>query len=134
VLIRIGTDSSINVFASYNALSFETIEEAANWEVENLTKRSAPASLRLRSRTHRALGTLEAVRIVAEYRDVNTNADQTADITVALRSVKGHEGLGKYWISYVVSPAAPVNDYPARRQVLDVILSSWATRPVAQYN
>jgi hypothetical protein len=121
VLVRIGTDSSIDVFASYNALFFE-----------NLTKASAPGSFQLRSRTRQTLGGLKAIRIVANYRKADTNADEAADITVALRAVKGQESLGKYWISYVVSLASPAHDFPSQRQLLDRILKSWATRPPAQ--
>jgi hypothetical protein len=132
VLVRIGTDSSIDVFASYNALFFESIDAAADWEVENLTKASAPGSFQLRSRTRQTLGGLRAIRIVANYRKADTNADEAADITVALRAVKGQESLGKYWISYVVSLASPAHDFPSQRQLLDRILKSWATRPPAQ--
>src|SRR5450631_3531198 len=51
VLIRLSNDSSIDIFESYNALTFQTIDEAADWEINMLAKRSALDSFVLRSRT-----------------------------------------------------------------------------------
>jgi hypothetical protein len=134
VLIRLSSKSSVDAFASYNVLTFQTVEEAVDWEIDNLTKASASDSFVLQSRTSATLGSLKAERIVADFRDPSTGVAKRADVTVALRSAKDKSGLGLYWLSYMVSMVAPAQEYPSRRQVLDAILGSWETLPIEQPN
>jgi hypothetical protein len=134
VLIRLSSESSVDAFASYNVLTFQTVEEAVDWEIANLTKASAAKSFVLRTRTSGMLGSLKAERIVANFRDSSTGVAKRADVTVALRSANNQSGLGQYWLSYMVSMVAPAEEYPSRRKVLDAILGSWETLPIEQPN
>jgi hypothetical protein len=134
VLIRLSSASSVDAFASYNVLTFQTVEEAVDWEIENLTKASASKSFVLRSRTSGTLGSLKAERIVADFRDSSTGVAKRADVTVALRSANNQSGLGQYWLSYMVSMVTPAEEYPSRRKALEAILGSWETLPIEQPN
>lgn len=117
----------ITAEANYNALMWESLDEAVNQEIEWISK-DVTEFVVLR-RESASLGKLPATLITIRYKERGSGGIFIKDKVTALRTVKGQDG---FYVVYTVQLITPELRYEEDKQVFTQIVQSWKARRLTE--
>jgi hypothetical protein len=125
--IPLGKRSGIDIYATYNAVPYETLSEAVDSHIDYAKERAKKGSVKVIRRFSTRLDTFRAERIILRFVDKESSLRMIEDSVDALRSViKGYDSIPSH--HYIVSLSTPEADYESHRKVLEQVLKSWKKR------
>jgi hypothetical protein len=110
---------SMEFYGAGNVLFWKTVEEAVAARLEQLREDAVGRAVALTSRFRTSVQGVQAIRLVAAYRDQATEVDLVSDQVVLLRHRSGGDRLGVPDYQYSFGVVATAKEYEVSKKLFD---------------